>query len=228
MVACLLWSFGALRTSWADRAPAPSRLHRCRAREVSHRRFRRRFVDAMRPSVRSRTTIGRTHDCVSTSRTSVRARRCLWFARRPNRRMSGACGMPRSPFPRRSARRSSAGPTSVWPRSLRSGTATPTSTASSTTTRWPRDSRVVGTCGSSRCARGSWPGLPDDTPTARAVDQAGPVAALTLGRLRVTQAVRFLRAGAKAEARVLGAPGLVWATGLDGRNPLDAAWAIST
>jgi hypothetical protein len=44
----------------------------------------------------------------------------------------------------------------------------------------------------------------------------------------VTQAVRFLRAGAKAEARVLGAPGLVWATGLDGRNPLDAAWAIST
>jgi hypothetical protein len=63
-------------------------------------------------------------------------------------------------------------------------------------------------------AHGSWPGLPDDTPTTRAVDHEGPVAALTMGRLRVTQAVRFLRASAKAEARALGAPGLVWATGL--------------
>jgi hypothetical protein len=66
---------------------------------------------------------------------------------------------------------------------------------------------------------GTWPGLPAETPTARAVDHEGPVAALTMGRLRLTQTVRFLRASAKAEARALGAPGLVWATGL-ARPPL--------
>lgn len=63
-------------------------------------------------------------------------------------------------------------------------------------------------------AYGTWPGLPSDTPTSRVVEHEGPVAALTLGRLRVTQAVRFLRTSAKAEAQVLGAPGLIWATGL--------------
>jgi hypothetical protein len=68
-------------------------------------------------------------------------------------------------------------------------------------------------------AFGVWPGLPADTPTARAVDHEGPVAALTMGRLRLTQTVRFLRTSAKAEARVLGAAGLVWATGL-ARPPL--------
>ena len=63
-------------------------------------------------------------------------------------------------------------------------------------------------------AYGSWPGLPEDTPTARAVDHSGPVAALTMGRLRLSQTVRFLRTSAKAEARALAAPGLIWATGL--------------
>jgi hypothetical protein len=63
-------------------------------------------------------------------------------------------------------------------------------------------------------AYGSWPGLPSDTPTGRVTDHEGPVAALTLGRLRTTQALRFLRTSAKAEARALGAPGLIWATGL--------------
>jgi hypothetical protein len=63
-------------------------------------------------------------------------------------------------------------------------------------------------------AYGSWPGLPSDTPTGRVTDHEGPVAALTLGRLRSTQALRFLRTSAKAEARALGAPGLIWATGL--------------
>jgi hypothetical protein len=63
-------------------------------------------------------------------------------------------------------------------------------------------------------AFGSWPGLPSDLPTTRAVSQEGPVAALTLGRLRLSQAMRFLRASAKAEARALEAPGLIWATGL--------------
>ena len=63
-------------------------------------------------------------------------------------------------------------------------------------------------------AYGSWPGLPSDVPTSRAVDNEGPVGVLTLGRLRFSQSVRFLRASAKAEASALRAPGLIWATGL--------------
>jgi hypothetical protein len=63
-------------------------------------------------------------------------------------------------------------------------------------------------------AYGSWPGLPSDTPTSRVVDHEGPVAALTFGRLRWSQALRFLRASAKAEARAIVAPGLIWATGM--------------
>ena len=63
-------------------------------------------------------------------------------------------------------------------------------------------------------AHGTWPGLPTDLPKQRAVEHAGPVAALTLGRPRVSQFIRFLRTSAKAEAGVLVAPGLTWATGL--------------
>jgi len=63
-------------------------------------------------------------------------------------------------------------------------------------------------------AFGSWPGLSDGIPTARVVDHDGPAAVLTLGRLRLTQAVRFFRTSAKAEGEVVDAPGLTWATGL--------------
>ena len=63
-------------------------------------------------------------------------------------------------------------------------------------------------------AFGSWPGLPTDIPTSRAVANEGPVGVLTLGRLRMSQAVRFLRTSAKAEARAIVAPGLIWATGM--------------
>lgn len=63
-------------------------------------------------------------------------------------------------------------------------------------------------------ASGRWPGLPLDTPSARSTDHEGPLAALTLGRLRFTQAVRFLRASARAEASLLRASGVLWATGL--------------
>src|SRR5207253_1081781 len=52
-------------------------------------------------------------------------------------------------------------------------------------------------------AFGGWPGLPSNTPTSRVVEHDGPVAALTLGRLRLSQTLRFLRASAKAEARAL-------------------------
>jgi hypothetical protein len=63
-------------------------------------------------------------------------------------------------------------------------------------------------------AFGSWPGLPADVPAPRHVEHDGPVVVITLGRLRASQAVRFLRATAKAEAAVLAAPGLRWATGI--------------
>jgi hypothetical protein len=65
---------------------------------------------------------------------------------------------------------------------------------------------------------GSWPGLPDDLPTARDTEHRGAAVVVTLGKLRLTQAGRFLRTSAKAEAAVLEAPGLLWATGL-GRPP---------
>jgi hypothetical protein len=61
---------------------------------------------------------------------------------------------------------------------------------------------------------GSWPGVPDDLPTQRTVEHAGPAAVLTLGRVRATRVVPFFKASAKAEAAVLDAPGLIWATGL--------------
>ena len=63
-------------------------------------------------------------------------------------------------------------------------------------------------------AWGAWPGVPDDLPTTRSVESAGPVAVLTLGRLRVRRALPFVRASAKAEARVVEAPGCIWATGV--------------
>ena len=63
-------------------------------------------------------------------------------------------------------------------------------------------------------AYGSWPGLPADVPTERSVDYDGPAVVLTLGRLRLTQTVRFLRTSGKAEAKVVRAPGLIWATAL--------------
>jgi hypothetical protein len=63
-------------------------------------------------------------------------------------------------------------------------------------------------------AWGAWPGVPDDLPTTRSVASAGPVAVLTLGRVRVRRAVPFVRASARAEARVVRAPGCIWATGV--------------
>jgi hypothetical protein len=64
-----------------------------------------------------------------------------------------------------------------------------------------------------RRASGTWPGLSADVP-ADAPLEDDPAAVLTLGRLRLTQTVRFLRTSARAEAAVLDAEGLIWATGL--------------
>jgi len=63
-------------------------------------------------------------------------------------------------------------------------------------------------------AFGSWPGLPADVLGPRTVAHDGPVGVITLGRLRASQALRFFRATAKAEAAVVEAPGLTWATGI--------------
>lgn len=64
-------------------------------------------------------------------------------------------------------------------------------------------------------AYGTWPGFPREEVTdQRHVDHEGRVAAITMGRLRTSQAIRFLRASAKAEGAVLEAPGVVFATGL--------------
>ena len=63
-------------------------------------------------------------------------------------------------------------------------------------------------------AWGSWPGLPDDLTRSRTVDHEGPAVVVTLGRLRWPQGFRFLRTSAKAEADLVGAPGLIWATAM--------------
>lgn len=63
-------------------------------------------------------------------------------------------------------------------------------------------------------AHGSWPGLPDDVPAGRHTDYAGQSLVLTLGRLRVKRAPAFFKASAGAEASLLKAPGVIWATAL--------------
>jgi hypothetical protein len=63
-------------------------------------------------------------------------------------------------------------------------------------------------------AHGSWPGLPEDVPTGRRTDYAGQSLVLTLGRLRAKRARAFFKASAGAEASLLQAPGVIWATAL--------------
>jgi hypothetical protein len=64
-------------------------------------------------------------------------------------------------------------------------------------------------------AYGTWPGFPRaDVTDARNVEHEGPVAALTMGRPRASQLLRFVRTSAKAEASAVAAPGLIWTTGL--------------
>jgi hypothetical protein len=72
---------------------------------------------------------------------------------------------------------------------------------------------------------GTWPGLPDTVPHGRDADHEGAAVVLTLGRLRLTQAVRFLRTSAKAEGAVLTAPGVIFATGL-ARPPFVATCSV--
>jgi hypothetical protein len=61
---------------------------------------------------------------------------------------------------------------------------------------------------------GTWPGVPDDIPKQRNVEHQGPAAVLTLGRLKFTRTLPFFRTSAKAEGRVVEAPGLIWTTAI--------------
>ncbi len=61
-------------------------------------------------------------------------------------------------------------------------------------------------------AYGAWPGLPADVPRARVTAHEGPVLVTTLAMLRLSQAVRFMRASRPAERSALAAAGFVWGT----------------
>jgi hypothetical protein len=61
---------------------------------------------------------------------------------------------------------------------------------------------------------GAWPAIDGLPCEAESMDDNEPVAVLTLGRLRLTQTLRFLRASAKAEGILIGEPELLAATGL--------------
>ena len=63
-------------------------------------------------------------------------------------------------------------------------------------------------------AFGEWPGLGAAVPTARTVTADGPVVVLTLGRLRLRRAGRFLRSSRPAEGSAVDAPGFRWGTAL--------------
>src|SRR5688500_3202410 len=61
-------------------------------------------------------------------------------------------------------------------------------------------------------AFGSWPGLPADVPRSRVAQHDAAVIVTTLGRLRLTQTLRFLRASRPAERAAVAADGFVWGT----------------
>jgi hypothetical protein len=61
-------------------------------------------------------------------------------------------------------------------------------------------------------AFGTWPGLPDDVARGRKTTHDGPVLVTTLGKLRFSQTIRFLRASRPAEHAALAADGFVWGT----------------
>ncbi len=61
-------------------------------------------------------------------------------------------------------------------------------------------------------AYGSWPGLPDDVPTGRAIVHEGPVVVLTLARIRASQTIRFARTSRPAEKAATEHEGMIWGT----------------
>jgi hypothetical protein len=61
---------------------------------------------------------------------------------------------------------------------------------------------------------GAWPRLDDLVPQPLAMSDDEPAAVITLGRLRLSQTVRFLRASASAEAQAVHDPALLASIGL--------------
>ena len=74
-------------------------------------------------------------------------------------------------------------------------------------------------------ACGAWPGVPGDVPRSRAVTHDGPTAVVTLGRLRLPQTRRFVRASRSAEAAAVAAPGFLWGTAM-ARPPFVATLSL--
>jgi heme-degrading monooxygenase HmoA len=74
-------------------------------------------------------------------------------------------------------------------------------------------------------AFGSWPGLDDSVSRSRVTTVDGPVFVFTLGRLRISQFVRFMRASRPAERAAVAADGFVWGTA-SARPPLVATVSI--
>lgn len=74
-------------------------------------------------------------------------------------------------------------------------------------------------------AHGLWPGLPAEVPVSRAVLHNGPVVVLTLGRLRISQTVRFLRASRPAEKAATLHDGMIWGSAAT-RPPFVATMSI--
>lgn len=72
---------------------------------------------------------------------------------------------------------------------------------------------------------GMWPGLDASVQEGRATEWSGPSIVLTLGRLRLTQAVRFVRTSAPAEGSALASSGFVWGTAL-ARPPFVATCSL--
>jgi heme-degrading monooxygenase HmoA len=75
-------------------------------------------------------------------------------------------------------------------------------------------------------AHGTWPGLPDDVPREREAPHDGPVLVTTLGRLRMTQAIRFFRASRPAERSAIAAPGFIWGTAATHGAPFMATVSV--
>jgi hypothetical protein len=73
---------------------------------------------------------------------------------------------------------------------------------------------------------GTWPRLPGLPATEEPMDEQEPAAVLTLGRLRLSQTLRFLRASAAAEGAAARDPALLAATGLARPPALVATFSL--
>jgi hypothetical protein len=73
---------------------------------------------------------------------------------------------------------------------------------------------------------GAWPQLPGLLANAEPMDDAEPAAVLTLGRLRLSQTIRFLKASAAAEGLAVRDPALLASTGLARPPALVATFSV--